>query len=381
MSDERYVRRRRRRCRNPLLVLLLFLVILVAAVIACVAAFGGGQDTSSNEVEIIDPIKPDENQDGENGEDDSVQTDKINPLTGLAVDNDISQKRPYVVMINNIKVATPQSGISKADIIFETLAEGGLTRLMAVYQDIENIGIVGSVRSARPYFIDIAMGLDAIFVHAGGSDDAYITIKDRDVDNIDGVHGSGETFFRDQWRQKNMGYEHSLMLDTSLLDAYCQEHDLRTEHNSGFEVGMNFADDPALPAASQANNIDVTFSGAKSTQFAFQSDSGEYIVSQYGSNMKDSVDGSSVSVRNLLVLKAPVSPIPGDTEGRVQETLVGSGKGYFFYNGQMTEITWSKESYSSPFKYSYSDGSQIEFGRGKTYICIIPDTGDNIEIS
>ena len=138
------------------------------------------------------------------------------------MDNDISQKRPYVVMINNIKVATPQSGISKADIIFETLAEGGLTRLMAVYQDIENIGIVGSVRSARPYFIDIAMGLDAIFVHAGGSDDAYITIKDRDVDNIDGVHGSGETFFRDQWRQKNMGYEHSLMLDTSLLDAYCQ---------------------------------------------------------------------------------------------------------------------------------------------------------------
>ena len=132
MSDERYVRRRRRRRRNPLLVLLLFLVILVAAVIACVAAFGGGQDTSSNEVEIIDPIKPDENQDGENGEEDSVQTDKINPLTGLAVDNDISQKRPYVVMINNIKVATPQSGISKADIIFETLAEGGLTELLAV---------------------------------------------------------------------------------------------------------------------------------------------------------------------------------------------------------------------------------------------------------
>ena len=126
--------------------------------------FGSSEGKSQNEVEIIEPNRNEEDSSGDEEEQDDGLTGPVNPLTGLATDTDISGKRPFAVMINNIRVATPQCGISKADIIFETLAEGGLTRLMAVYQDIEDVGTIGSVRSARPYYIDIAMGFDAIFV-------------------------------------------------------------------------------------------------------------------------------------------------------------------------------------------------------------------------
>lgn len=387
MSQGVHTRRRRRR-RSPIFPIL-FIIIVVAAVVACVAALGNNE--TSNQIldeeqipnEAVDSNQENTELDQNNDNDTLPETIGFqNPLTGLPVEEDISQNRPFAVMINNIRVATPQSGISNADMIYETLAEGGLTRLMAVYQDISKVPVIGSVRSARPYYLDIAQGIDAIFVHAGGSDDAYIQIRERNIDNIDGVHGSGETFFRDSWRKENMGYEHSLMLDTSLLDGYCEEHDIRTVHTNDSEIfSMDFSDTPVLPNPQKAENITVVFSGAKSTEFVYNSAENTYTVRQYGSDMTDSADSSSVEIRNLIVLEAPISQIPGDSEGRVSEDLVGTGDGYFVCDGQVTEISWSKDSYASPFKYTYGDGTPIELGRGVTYVCIIPTSGGSFEIS
>jgi hypothetical protein len=80
-------------------------------------------------------------------------------------------------MLNNLKQALPQQGNSQADIIFEVLAEGGITRMMALYQDPSSVGFIGSVRSARRYYMELAAGMDAVFIHAGGSPDFY-TVRD-----------------------------------------------------------------------------------------------------------------------------------------------------------------------------------------------------------
>jgi hypothetical protein len=93
-----------------------------------------------------------------------------NGLTGEAIDEP-SNLRPYAVMINNIKVALPHCGVSKADIIYEVLVEG-TTRMMAIFSDISDAGALGSMRSIRPYFIELARSYDAIVVHAGGSEQA-----------------------------------------------------------------------------------------------------------------------------------------------------------------------------------------------------------------
>lgn len=115
-------------------------------------------------------------------------------------------------MINNIKVACPQEGIAQADILYECLVEGGLTRLMAVISDYTSIGVLGSVRSARDYYIDMAQNHDAIYIHAGGSPQAYAELYARNIDYICGVNMyTPNTFYRDNTRMNQMGYEHSLM--------------------------------------------------------------------------------------------------------------------------------------------------------------------------
>ena len=96
-----------------------------------------------------------------------------NPLTGEETEKDISGNCPVAVMLNNIKQALPQSGNSKADFFFEIPEEGGITRIMALYQDITDVGTIGTVRSTRPYYVRLAVGHDAILTHCGGRNTAH----------------------------------------------------------------------------------------------------------------------------------------------------------------------------------------------------------------
>ena len=99
-------------------------------------------------------------------------------------------------MINNINLAQPQCGIGDADIIYEVMAEGGVTRMMAIFSDIKNAGRIGSMRSIRTYYVDIAMAYGAVAVHAGYSQQANDRIRSNGVNNIDGVTGIDYSYTR-----------------------------------------------------------------------------------------------------------------------------------------------------------------------------------------
>ena len=90
-----------------------------------------------------------------------------NPLTGLPMEPEYEQNRPVAVMFNNLKAAQPQVGIAQADVIYEITAEGGITRMLGLYQTLEGVGTLGSIRSTRPYYLELALGHDALLVHAG----------------------------------------------------------------------------------------------------------------------------------------------------------------------------------------------------------------------
>ena len=117
------------------------------------------------------------------------------------------------VMLNNLKKALPQLGVSQADVIYEAPAEGGITRMLAVFQSLDGVGDIGSVRSARDYYVSLALGHDALFLHAGGSPSAYLAIKNWGAAAFDCVNGpyEGSLFWRDQERRRNMGLEHSVL--------------------------------------------------------------------------------------------------------------------------------------------------------------------------
>jgi hypothetical protein len=283
-------------------------------------------------------------------------------------------------MINNIKQALPQYGLMKADIIYEAVAEGGITRLVAVIKDPSLAGIIGSVRSTRSYYLDIAQGHDALLLHAGASEMAYADIKSRSVTALDAIKGGyeGSLYYRDKERRKNNGLEHSLMTSGERIEETVSKASFRTEHKEGYSYPVKFEQDVKL-GGQTANEISVRMSQYKTAVFKYDEESGRYFVSQYNIKHMDADTNEQLNVKNVLVLFAKISPIKGDAYGRMEIDLVGSGDGVYAVNGEIVDIKWSKDSYTSPFIYTNTDGSERVFNAGTSYICIV-SSASSVEV-
>ena len=298
----------------------------------------------------------------------------LHPLTGLAVEKDLSADRPVAVMLNNLKKALPQCGISQADILYEAPAEGGITRMMGVFQSVEDVGEIGTVRSARPYYVELAMGLDAVYLHAGGSPGAYSIIKKYSVSALDCVNGpyEGTLFWRDPVRRKNAGLEHSVLTSgekiTQLFPTYTN---LRKTHADGYTAPLTFTQDGTPDDGAAAGTITIRYSNYKTGVFRYDAESGNYLAEEYGAPYVDGNNGQQVAVRNVLVVQTDVSVISGDTAGRLNVRLTGTGSGYFACGGKVIPITWSKESQTAPMYFFDGAGAPLRLGAGRSYINVV----------
>lgn len=319
-----------------------------------------------------DPNAPGVNEDGLNSHE--TASGPINPLTGEAVSEDKSDLRPYCVMINNHQDARPAVGLSQASIIYEALAEGGITRMMAVFNDVDGITI-GTIRSSRPYFISMAQAYDAVYVHAGGSEQAYSDIKSLGINNIDGVRGSrsGEasSYYRDKTRlSMGKNLEHTLFADgTKLADFAENNYDLK--HASGYDTtyGLSFAEDAASQCTKDSKDFTVYYSGY-STNFKFNADKKCYNAYISGEEYIDGGNNSSIDFANVIVLNIPTKTV--DNYGRQAMEMTGSGHGYFFTDGKYVEINWTRADRADNFHYTLTDGTPLNLSVGKTFISIAP---------
>lgn len=301
----------------------------------------------------------------------------INPLTGLASEVDLSKKRPVSIMVNNIGASLPQSGISYADILFECLAEGGITRLMMISTEYEKLPKVGSVRSARDYYIDYAESFNCIFIHAGGSTYAYNTLASRGTNRIDGVNGPSPygTFARDQDRL-NAGYatEHTLFLQGGeAIKAAIESLGYNTEKSEGYETPMIFKPwGETTGYDNLATHIGVNVSSYQYVDYVYNAETGEYLRYQYnGDKHMDSATGAQLSFKNVILMFNDSGLISGDDKNRIWMQTTGEGEGYYITNGSYSYITWKKDSHDSVIKYYNVDGSEVQFNRGKTMINVV----------
>lgn len=306
-----------------------------------------------------------------------------NPLTGLPMEEAYESSRPVAVMFNNLKAAQPQLGVSQADIIYEVVAEGGITRMLGLFQTLEGVGELGSIRSTRPYYLELALGHDALLVHAGGSPAAYQSIAAWGVDNMDGVNGGSDAdiFWRDAARRKAKGYEHSLLTSGESIQDYLAQGRFPTEHRAGYAEALAFAEDGAPANGAVAEHITLRFSPYKTGTFDYDAESGLYLAGQYGGAYTDGATGEQVGAVNVLVLETAISVISGDTEGRLTVKLTGSGGGTYFCGGRSVPIRWSKADRNSPFRYTLEDGTPLTLGRGRSYICIISPRSSTLSVS
>ena len=299
-----------------------------------------------------------------------------NPLTGLPLELEYVNDRPVAVIFNNLYQAMPQLGISQADIIYEIPAEGGITRMLGVFQTLKDVKTLGSVRSARPYFLEAALGHDAFLVHAGGSEDAYSNIRSWDVDNMDGVRGGNDAkiFWRDPDRKKSMGSEHSLVTSGEKIQEYIDSTSWTKEHPADYTYDQKFAEDGTPKDGTPAEYFELYFSHYKTGRFTYDGDSHQYKIVQYSQPYIDGNTGEQLRVNNVLVLETDVRRISGDTEGRLKIQMTGTGEGTYFCGGSAIPIQWSKADRNSPFVYTKNDGTPLIMEQGTSYICIMdPD--------
>ena len=351
--------------------------------LSCLTACGGGGGSSSSRgsaslpeepsVSVIAPVPEPE------PEPELVVYPYTNPLTGEGLEEDIGARRPIAIMLNNLEKALPQLGVSQADVIYEIVAEGGITRMMALFQDVEGVGDLGSVRSARDYYVSLANGHDAIYVHAGGSDQAYISIKNWGVTAIDFVNGPyGNMCWRDQDRRKNAGLEHSLLTSSEKLLEQMPSR-FRQEHEEGFQVGWTFSEE--APAGGQpAGTLTVPFSSYKTGTFTYNEGAGRYEILQHinGADKAyvDANTGEQVAVSNVLVLYTDVSRVAGDTAGRMSVRTTGSGEGLLCRDGQLYPIRWEREGQDRCYSFLDQKGQPIPLDVGSSYINVVASSAE-----
>lgn len=345
------------------IMILLLLVTSMVTMLAC-----------SKEPEVQeDPAIIVDFQEEDDVEEISYEGLALNPLTGLWIDEKIAARRPVAVMINNIKMALPQSGISQADVIYETLAEGNITRLVAVFQDFDAEKI-GPVRSTRHYYLNIAFDHDAIFVHHGGSPQAFEAIKKLEPANLNSLSYL-ETImaWRDPVRSKQKGmYEHSLYTSAEGIMKGWQKVGYREELKQDLLRKFHFAKEEWTPIGETAEVITVPFSKDYISSFRYDEATKLYNRFQFDKPHIDENNQEQLNVKNIIIQYANIRHIAGDTEGRREIELISSGKGLYITNGKAVPITWNKEAYNIPTQYYNMEGKQLEMNPGKTWVCIFP---------
>lgn len=286
-----------------------------------------------------------------------------NPLTGISeLSKDKADDRPVAIMINNIAVAQPvQTGINKADIVYETEVEGGITRLMAVYQDVTKAERIGSIRSARYAYVDLALGHNAIYLHRG-QDEVYCGPHLNDIDDIDISESNYATRI-----SNGLSTEHTLYTFGETLWNGIVNDGYKTERGSS-DPWVNFSDENSpVSFESAAGSVSVPFSSQYETVFKYDSASGIY-TRYFGNTVrKDYYTGETVKVKNVFVLLTAISSY---SDGYHRQVSLNSGDGYYCVNGTYTPIKWSKGSAKSGFKFTDANGNELTVNPGNSWVCI-----------
>lgn len=294
------------------------------------------------------------------------------PLTGEPLDEPFTG-RVVTFTVNNIAAAMPQHGISQADILYEITVEGGATRCLAVFTDLTDVGPIGSIRSARTYFVSLSKSYNAVFVHSGKSSYAQTLFNTGACDHVD---ADPAAFYRDSARQSaGYAYEHTHFTTGEKILALLNERfDMTVEPDTSY--GLGFVDEQVLNGET-ANTVQVNFGSGyvKTTTFTYDESTGSYAAYQHGEDYIDGNTEETLHFENLLVLYAVRTNVPGASGGNVYHELVGGNSGYYISGGQMVPINWTRASDNDSFVYTLEDGSPLNLIPGQTYIGIIPTNG------
>ncbi|CAH1223856.1 Putative lipoprotein YerB [Paenibacillus allorhizoplanae] len=283
------------------------------------------------------------------------------PLTGLPTDHEV-KTRPYMVMVENAPQARPQTGLDQADIVYEILAEGEITRFVSVFQS-QAAEAIGPVRSIRPYFVEIGDALDAIIVHAGWSQDAMDMMAGRNLAHLDEVYGDGAYY----WRSTDRKAPHNLYTSVDKMKKGAEARKFRTEWNGPL---LTFAKAGQVKLTGAAvHYIQIPYLMGYFASYDYDAAKGVYLRSMEGKPHLDKETGKQLQTKNLLVLESKHQII--DKEGRRIVDVFGPNKGVIFQEGLSQAITWERK--NGMLRAYASDGKEVPLLPGNTWVQIVPE--------
>ena len=290
-----------------------------------------------------------------------------------------SKTRPYAVMINCLNEALPQSGLDKAYIVYELMVEYGITRMFALFKDVD-FDKVGSIRSVRSQYLPYLFENDAILVHAGGQLEATNRIANEGISHID---VDGQYGVRDAELRKTRAWEHTLFTNSSLLSKAVSNMKIRSTTDSKNLLTYS-ADELDLSKyeTKDAKNISIKYSNYRTSNYSYDENSKTYLRSMNGTKNVDLVSGKQYQVKNIIVYGAKYTTYTLRGTGYQKIEDITSGEGYYITDGVALPITWSKSSEKAQTVYKIKeDGSELVVNDGNTYIQIYPSNGGNLSIS
>lgn len=284
-------------------------------------------------------------------------TTEASTLTGVQVPFDINKRPVTAVMIENSPDARPQSGLLEAGVVFEAVAEGGITRFVALFQDT-NPAYVGPVRSARPYYIRWMLGFDANYAHAGGSPQALQDIRALGVKDLD--HGAnGSTYDRVSSRYA----PHNLYTSIDRLIAAGASRGFTSSTYTGFarkadkKIETPTASTISIAISSTLYNVHYTYDTAANA----------YLRNMAGQAHTDEKSGKQINPKVVIAL------ITDKTQNGIYSVyrVTGGGSALVFQDGEVISATWSKDDDKAPLKFKGPDGLDLKLNAGQTWITAV----------
>jgi len=288
-------------------------------------------------------------------------------LTGMQVAPEVNQRPVTAVMIENSEDARPQSGLDQAGVVFEAVAEGGITRFEALFQDTQP-AYLGPVRSIRPYYIQWGMGFDAAIAHVGGSPEGLQNMKDWKVKDLDQFAYGG--YYQ---RIASRAAPHNVYTSMSQLNA------IESKAGYGAASFTSLARKKDAPSKTpNASSINVNISSSDfNSHYDYDPATNSYKRSQAGApHMVVDQNGTQTQITPKTVVVLSMSQGLEADDHHTSYGTIGTGHAYIFQDGTVTEGTWKKSSSQQNFTFTDGNGKPIGLNAGQTWIAVVGDTSD-----
>ena len=354
-------------------------ILLIISMLSFLFFAGCAGGSPAEEQPVISEPEEEEITGEDTTEEDNVAgmeiTGNINILSGYEISDTVLDSRPIAIMVENSPDSRPQSGLIYADMVYEVVDEGGVTRYVVLFSSHE-AEIVGPVRSARIYYAEIARGFDPIYAFWGTYPEGYEAIKTMDLDLLDGNSDAYVPYTNSGWRDYSRSNitEHTAFMSTTKLKEDAAKHGYSLK---GGQSPLRFKLDAVDSERGNISNITIDFShNTFRVDFEYDSANNNYLKFVAGSPHTDYETGKQIAVNNVIVMITDIHG-PIDASGHMVVRTTGTsdtGKAFFFLDGNVTEGTWERTSIFEPFKYKDSEGNIMLFNRGSTWVAVIQDT-------